>query len=297
MVWKEMQPQMRSRWARLFFSLLAILSLIPAVIILAQSSQYPAGPRALAFGPQTLADYAQLYVQIVGTMAACALLLSIMLRSSGALTTEREKETLDALLTTPLSRSQILFGKWLGNILALRRTALLWLGTIWLFGLATGGLHILGVIALTIVLGVHAAAWSSIGLAASAMSRSSMRAHVTALLMTLALVLCPLLPLFLVAATGDQGFMGQYLEFVAFGLIAPVTIGGAAFSNKNVADGLHCDGNAISYAIVGLLIWASIAVFFYRAAGNSFLGRRFKVAGHRPAAKEEVAVGTAEGGG
>jgi hypothetical protein len=117
--------------------------------------------------------------------------------------------------------------------------------------------------------------------------------------MTLALVLCPLLPLFLVAATGDQGFMGQYLEFVAFGLIAPVTIGGAAFSNKNVADGFNSYSNEMSFAIIGLLIWASIAVFFYRAAGNSFLGRRFQVAGtgKAPVAKEKVAVGSVEGGG
>jgi len=294
MVWKEMQPGSRSRRARILVVLLTLLSLVPAIIIIGDWTLTRRG---------SLGKDMNEYVRTIGTMVACALLLSITLRSSGSITIEREKETLDALLTTPLSGSQILFGKWLGNILAFRRSALLWLGAIWLFGLATGGLHVLGLIALVIVLAVYAAACSSIGLAASAMTRSSMRAHVTALLMSLALIICPLLPAPLVLASGDQELQEQYGQFVTIAMMPPVTIVGAAFSNQDVADGLHyygstpqlvdIDGNAMSYAIVGLGIWASIAVFFYRAAGNTFLGRCFKLAGSAkaPTAKKKVAVG------
>jgi ABC-type transport system involved in multi-copper enzyme maturation permease subunit len=290
MVWKEMQPGSWSRRARILIVLLALLTLVPAVMCLWQGASR---------GSASLSENANGYVQIVGTMVACGLLLSIMLRSSGAITIEKEKETLDALLTTPMPRSQILFGKWLGNALAFRWSASLWLGAIWLFGLATGGLHVLGLIALLVVLAVYAAACSSIGLAASAMTRSSMRAHVTAMLIGLVLIVCPLLPAPLVLLSGDAWLQGQYFTFVGFALLPPVTIGAAAFSNTQVASGVYDYSNQISCAIIGLLIWATIAVFFYRAAANSFLGRRFEAAGPvKPLrAKEKVAVGTVEGGG
>jgi ABC-type transport system involved in multi-copper enzyme maturation permease subunit len=287
MVWKELQPGSRSLRTRLLVVLLALLSLVPAVMILSQWTLTQNSP---------LSEATSIYVRSVGTMAACALLLSIMLRSSGAITIEKEKATLDALLTTPMPRSQILFGKWLGNILALRWTALLWLGTIWLIGLATGGLHLLGLIALVVVLTVYAATCSAIGLAASAVARSSMRAHVTALLISLALILCPLLPAPVVLASGDAWLVGQYNTFVICAMMPPVTIVGAAFSNIDVANGLHYyDRDAMSYAIVGLLIWSGIAVFFYRAAGNSFLRRRLHLTSSKkaPAAKK-VAVGGVE---
>jgi ABC-type transport system involved in multi-copper enzyme maturation permease subunit len=291
MVWKEMQPGSRSRRARLLVALMAFLSLVPAVIILgswALNANVSLG--------QGMSDY----VRTVGTMVACALLLAIMLRSSGSITIEKEKDTLDALLTTPLSRSQILFGKWLGNALAFRWTAFWWLGTIWLIGLATGGLHMLGLIALVIVLAVFAAACSSIGLAASAMTRSSMRAHVTALLMGLALLMCTLLPAPLVLMSGHQELIGQYIEFVACAMMPPVTIVGAALSSTDVAGGLH-DGvqSPISFGIVGLLIWSALAVFFYQAAGNRFLGWRLQLTGSAKAttAGEKVAVGSAPSDG
>jgi ABC-type transport system involved in multi-copper enzyme maturation permease subunit len=264
MVWKEMQPGSRWHRTRILAVLLALLTFVPGAICLWQWALEGRG---------LLGEITNTYIRSVGTMVACALLLSVLLRSSGAITIEKEKDTLDALLTTPLSRSQILFGKWLGNALAVRWTACMWLGAIWLFGLATGGLHVLGLLALVIVLSVYTAACSSIGLAASAMTRSSMRAHVTALLLGLALIVCPLLPAPLVLFSGDSGLAGQYATFIGCAMMPPVTIVGAAFSNSDVANGLHNYGNEMSYAIVCLLIWSGIAVFFYRVAGNSFLGR------------------------
>src|SRR5262249_19149707 len=119
MVWKEMQPGSRSRRARILAVLLALLTFVPAVLCLWKWAVEDRSP--------PLGDITNEYVRIVGTMVACALLLAVTLRSSGAITIEKEKETLDGLLTTPLSGPQILFGKWLGNVLAFRWSALLWL--------------------------------------------------------------------------------------------------------------------------------------------------------------------------
>ena len=61
-------------------------------------------------------------------------------RSSG----ERDRETMDALLTSPLHSHDILFAKWLGSFLSVR-WFWFWPGLIWAIGIVTEALHPLAI--------------------------------------------------------------------------------------------------------------------------------------------------------
>ena len=54
------------------------------------------------------------------------MLLAVAVRASGSISGERDKQTMDGLLTTPLDGHTILLAKWVGAILSVR-----W-GWVWL---------------------------------------------------------------------------------------------------------------------------------------------------------------------
>ena len=64
-------------------------------------------------------------------MVACLMLLSVAVRAAGSVSGERDRQTLDSLLTSPLEVTEILWGKWVGAILS-PRWIWCWLGLIWL---------------------------------------------------------------------------------------------------------------------------------------------------------------------
>src|SRR5688500_2057016 len=81
------------------------------------------------------------WVRVVGTLVACLTLLGVAVRAASSVSGERDRQTLDSLLTTPLDGNAILWAKWLGSVLSVRR-AWAWLGLVWLLGGLTGGLYL-----------------------------------------------------------------------------------------------------------------------------------------------------------
>src|SRR5262249_43186358 len=78
--------------------------------------------------------------RLVGTLLLGLMALGIALRAAGSLSSERERRTLDSLLTTPLDNLTILGAKWLACLYSVRR--FLWgLMPVWLVALVVGGLH------------------------------------------------------------------------------------------------------------------------------------------------------------
>src|SRR5439155_1104685 len=75
---------------------------------------------------------------------ACFMMLHVALHAAGSVSSERERQTMDSLLATPLRNRSILCAKWLGSICGPRRSWL-FLGGIWAVGLFTGGLHPLAI--------------------------------------------------------------------------------------------------------------------------------------------------------
>jgi ABC-type transport system involved in multi-copper enzyme maturation permease subunit len=131
-----------------------------------------------------LRDFVSPWVRTTSTIAASLMLVGVAVRGSTAISGERDRETLDGLLTSPLNSHDILFGKWLGSLLGVRR-AWFWLVLIWTIGLVTGALHPASLMLTLVAWLVYAACLAGVGLWFSISSRTTLRA----MLYTLATVL------------------------------------------------------------------------------------------------------------
>jgi ABC-type transport system involved in multi-copper enzyme maturation permease subunit len=199
MVWKEVyiEPGFRLNWlGKAVLALLVVVSLIPAVWIVANyaprnwsrppASGWYSGYTSNLFSAAYWADLGvelNPWVRIMGTAVACLMLLGVAVRASSSITGERDRGTLDALLTSPLDSHEILFAKWLGSLLSVR-WAWLWLWLIWGVGLLTGAMHPIAIILCSVAWLVYASCLAGIGLSFSTTCRTSLRATLCTLCIT-----------------------------------------------------------------------------------------------------------------
>jgi ABC-type transport system involved in multi-copper enzyme maturation permease subunit len=210
----------------------------------------------------------------VGTLVAGLSLLGIALRASSSVSGERDRQTWDSILTTPLDSNSILVGKWLGIILSARWSAL-WLAMIWLMGVITGGLSVLAVPLLAAACAVYAGFLSCMGLWFSTVSRTTMRANVGTLATSLFLaggywlfcVSC-CFPMIRLGPSG-QGIT-DIVEFQSVGLTPPVTLGFLAFTNDERQSTLGIESRFVTFAIVGVLCWAVMTAIMWGLTSNRF---------------------------
>src|SRR5262249_50530000 len=152
MLWKEVfaEPGLAfNRFGKVLVALIILASFIPAVWIAVRIwLDYEAmwGFRTATYLPNfwehfwaKLGEGINQWVRMVGTLVACLTLLSVAARAASSVSGERERQTFDSLLTTPLEGQTILFAKWLGSLLSVR-WAWAWLCLIWVLGLLTSGL-------------------------------------------------------------------------------------------------------------------------------------------------------------
>lgn len=132
-----------------------------------------------------------LRVFVVGTVIGLAPVLG--LRAAGAVSKERQQQTLLSLLVVPESRSRILWAKWLAPLYGGRYWFFALLAAIGL-SLFSGGLHPLGVVAGVVYLCGFLPFANSFGLWLSVTCRSGTRAASWFISVMLALVIGP--PLF-----------------------------------------------------------------------------------------------------
>jgi hypothetical protein len=179
MVWKEMAIRglpRRPIASRALVGLTILTGLLPVLPILFE----PANRYRI--------EDLNLCVRVYGTVLSIILLIAILLKASNTIVIERSKQTLDILLTTPLSTAQIFWGKWFGTILSMRH-GLVFLAMVWAFGVATDALHPMALIALVVAMAIYVAACASIGILASVFARSPMLAHIIGLVLAVSLAL------------------------------------------------------------------------------------------------------------
>lgn len=129
-------------------------------------------------------------VRVLGTIGACVTLVLLALAGSSKISREKEQQTLEALLTTPLDSVEILFGKWLASVWMVSPIIVVLL-LIWAMGVMTGGVH---PASLPLVLGayiVYVGCLSTLGLWLSMASRTTLRATLLSLLVAMVLVIGP----------------------------------------------------------------------------------------------------------
>jgi hypothetical protein len=105
--------------------------------------------------------------------------------AAGSVSRERDRRTLDGLLTLPLTRAALLRAKGLGCVLR-PRYFLYVLALLWFLGAATGGLHPLALLLLALTAATHIASVVSLGVWVSVIASSTVRAN---FLMALVLLL------------------------------------------------------------------------------------------------------------
>jgi ABC-type transport system involved in multi-copper enzyme maturation permease subunit len=268
MVWKETYYSSRFRlpwWGKVTMVLLVALSFGPFFII---GAKYSGGS---SFNRSTLADEVNGYVRVVGTVVACCVLLAAALRGATAVRIEKDKDTLDALLTSPLSTQDILFGKWIGCLWGLRWPCL-WLGGIYLAGLVSGGLSPLAVPLLACVMLVYCGTLSAVGLWFSVICRTTVRATVATL--------------FAAAGLGVGHWMlwlccvpfgpGRDLETVfklQAGMTPPFVLGFVLpFSSEMhyLGPDHSAEGEVAGYVLLGTLVWAALGGVVWAMVNDRF---------------------------
>jgi Cu-processing system permease protein len=187
---KEIRDALRNKWFLLYTIAFAALALGLSSLALAGTGQYGFG----GFG-RTAASLINLVMLIVPLMALTA--------GAGSLANERERGTLDYLLAQPISRLEVLLGKYLGLALALLASLCLGFGICAaVIGARSGGADALPFLRLVMLAYALALCMLSLGMLISAFARRGGLALAATVFAWLALVFL-----------GDLGLMGSTLAF------------------------------------------------------------------------------------
>jgi ABC-type transport system involved in multi-copper enzyme maturation permease subunit len=291
MLWKELfaDPGLKFNWlGRILVGVLVAGSFVPVVFIVYNFVDQLWYPRNWRGFPVTSTDdygnpwfqlgmYMNIWVRTVGVCACCLLLLAVTVRAAGSISGERDRKTLDELLTTPLSSSAIVFAKWLGSILSVR-WGWLWLGAIWGLGIVTGGLHPLALPPLLLTWLIYAAVAAGLGLWFSAVCRSTLRASLWSLGAVLlaggghwlVMMLCVYLPM---EAMRFGYSSTEWLMKLEAGLTPPFVMAISSFWRRDLRPGVLDSGAAmemVAVSIIGTIVWLVAAVLLYLAAVAAF---------------------------
>ncbi len=289
MVWKEVrvEPGLQLNWVgRIAIGLLVVVSFIPPVWIVLES--WNASDPTSLLGPGRWTSWAiNSWVRSVGTLVACLTLLGVAFRASGSIIGERDRQTLDGLLTSPLDSNEILHGKWIGSILSVR-WGWVWLGLIWGVAIVTGGMHFLALPLLIIAWFVFAGFLAALGLWYSVVSRTTLRANLWTLVAALVLSFGHWLPWitcclpFQMAGGGDG--LAHMAMFQSTALTPPFTLGWLAFHGEEFRETASEPAEMTAFAIIGLCIWAAAAGALLSITNDRFrqLTNRVPVLPQRP---------------
>ncbi|HEV3116867.1 MAG TPA: ABC transporter permease subunit [Gemmataceae bacterium] len=267
MLWKEIFAEEGLRLGRSGRLLLAILFVGSFLSFFSFLRVF--SPRGFSWGQ--FPYVVSLWAAVMGCMVACLLLLAVAVRAANSLSGERDRQTLDGLLATPLEARAILFAKWLGSIVSVR-LGWLWVGLIWVLGWLMGVWYgwVIGVLVLAWL--VYAAFLAAIGLWFSLVSRTSSRATIytlgTALVMAL-LFLAPIHTLFFDDDPATQAWARPLYQFQR-GLSPPTALGYLLPYPRERPTGWPTSVWDFQTALWGLLIWTAATVFVWLRLNKSF---------------------------
>lgn len=278
MVWKEVYGEGGMRlnsFGRILIGVLVAVTFLPTFVILwfYLEGKLPWTGRNDA-SVQIMMNIFQ--VRIMGTIVASLMLLAVVVRAANSICGERERDTLDGLLTTPLDTREILYGKWVGAVFSVR-WGWLWLGLVWGVGVLTGGLHPLAVPLLAITWFVYATFLAGLGLWFSAAWKRTFRATVAALaatiflggghwLVTLVLIYLPL------SVLGANGAEIRWPVYIELGHTPPVVLGMFAMQGSEFEEMYNIKEMVEwgSCSLIGVALWAAAVFGLWYVVLNRF---------------------------
>jgi ABC-type transport system involved in multi-copper enzyme maturation permease subunit len=272
LLWKEMYLEQEFQWERLNPALAIFLLFVGVcacsvgltIIIVALATQ---GSPAVAVN---------VWLRCVGTPLVCLMCVIIAFYASASVSRERERQTLDNLLTTPDGAEAVLKAKWLGSMLSVRHC--FWcLGVVYGLGLLSGGLHPLAVPLLALAYLVYTAFVASLGVYFSTVSATTLRATVFTVMFLVAL--CGLQAMLwgnlepLLADNVLPGWLSALPPIQEYGLTPPVPLLVLSFP----LFGRHLDRDfdfttpaTLASALAGLAVYALAAWVLWRMALTRF---------------------------
>jgi ABC-type transport system involved in multi-copper enzyme maturation permease subunit len=295
MLWKEVHIDGRFRLGWLGWAVMAVVllsTLVPGFLLFFHGLVIGARPFGLDFGSSAAGLHdgkwggwsnidsfqreANVWVRIAGTGLASIALLGVAVRAAGSVSGERERQTLDGLLASPLDSREVFFGKWVGSVLSVR-WLWTWLLLIWGMGCFMGGLLPFAVPLLVAAWLAYAAAFAQVGLFFSMASRSSMRATVWTILVLAGVCFGHWLPWmccgFGMMMTGPGSGAEEIIRFQA-GLTPPVALAMLAFCHWDFhfASGPAGDEmiRMVFHSGLGVIIWGMAALFLWASNQNYF---------------------------
>jgi ABC-type transport system involved in multi-copper enzyme maturation permease subunit len=262
-LWKEMHVEHGYRLGGLARGLLVVTG---GALLVAAGVVYLCGV-AVSLASHEPTEFATGWVRVVGTAVGCLLVVAVAVRASTALGSERDRQTLDGLLTTPLTNAAVLRGKWLGAVLSVRQAGLC-LGAVWLLGFLAGGLHVVSLLLLLAAWACYAAFAASLGLWCSLHCRTTLRATVWALVALLALGVAPLLVGAGLAGDADLTALTApgAMAYLAFGW------GGWYTFDRELKSSLGevalAAAGACGYGLAAAALWLGVVARFGRVTGR-----------------------------
>jgi ABC-type transport system involved in multi-copper enzyme maturation permease subunit len=202
------------------------------------------------------------------------------IRAAYSINAEREKQTLDVLLSTLLTEREILAGKWIGAMCYARwLTGILF--TIWFLEVCAGLLHPLGLLTSLAAFVIYLALFTGIGLFCGTLVRSSLGAGMLAALVCLVLmgahffVTVPVM----MTLTHSLGPISSDYIITAFLTATPTVVMGFAHINgwelETPSTFVAHDFRiwVITRCILWTLVWALVSYLLYNGAVRRFRSR------------------------
>ncbi len=280
LLWKEIwaEPGLSFNWFGKAILLLIILaSIVPALWLVGDFLLR--GANFMMSNIPELANSVNVWVRIVGTLVACLTLLGVAVRAASAISGEHDRQTFDSLLTAPIDSNSLLFAKWLGSVLSVRR-AWLWLCLVWLLGSATGGLYGPTVPWLFLAWAVYAGFVAVVGLWFSMTCQTTLRATVWTLLTVVGLGVGHwyLWAVFCMPLRLREDTFAWVVRFQMYGLTPPLALAWLAFRADDVQSGIvgmrgldaEDPMGALFCLLGGLALWSTAGYVLWRRAAWRF---------------------------
>jgi ABC-type transport system involved in multi-copper enzyme maturation permease subunit len=179
MVWKEVRIEggLRFGWfGKILIALVIFISFIPLGFIVYEiflNVDYSLRHYATAW--DELGQGVNAWLRFMNVIISTLMLLGVAVRAAGAFGSERDRDTLISLMTTPLTTKEIFWAKVIGSLISVRMF-FIWLSVIWAIALVTGGVGFLAVPAQVVLWLIPALFVTAMGMFFSAACKTTLRA-------------------------------------------------------------------------------------------------------------------------
>jgi ABC-type transport system involved in multi-copper enzyme maturation permease subunit len=277
MVWKELHCEGagRSNWiAWVIFTVLLAGTFVPAALIIGYHVENFYRP---VNRWDNLTQSMNIWMRFCNVIIGSLTLLAVAVRASTSISTERDKQTFDTLLSTPVDSTSILYAKWVGSLFS-ARFGVVWLALTWAVGIVTGGLHFVALPFVIAAWVIYAAFVATLGLWFSMRCRSSLRATVLTILSTIALSIGHWVPWLCCGPLMGGARMFDAMQHLASAqagvLTPPFVMGFLAFSSDEFNHSSHRMEDQwyefAGFCFVGLIAWSIATAVLYAATSIRF---------------------------